>query len=72
MPRDEDDGDTKQIVVRLQKNIINRLEAHTQRLKDENPGMGVTRADAIRVLLVAALDGVEAMETTKTGKKTTT
>lgn len=52
--------ETKQIAVRLPVDLLDRLEAHASRMKAGAPGVGVTRADAIRALLLDALDRVEA------------
>lgn len=48
--------DTQQMAFRLPKSLIKRLDAHVARLRKDQPGMTVSRADAVRVLLSRALD----------------
>lgn len=45
--------------IRLAEDIVARVDAHGERLKQSSPGLTVTRTDAIRVLLLAALDEAE-------------
>ena len=47
--------------LRLDAAIVQRLDAHAERLSAVSPGLTVTRTDAVRVLLIAALDEVEAV-----------
>lgn len=49
----------KQIAIRLPLSIVDRIDAHFARIKAENPGMSVSRSDAMRALL---LDGLRAAE----------
>ena len=55
----------EQIVVRLPKPLVERVDAHVERLKKAQPGLRVTRSDAVRMLLSLALDGAES----KRGKR---
>ena len=45
---------------RIPADLVKRLDAHATRLSKRNPGMRVTRADALRTLLLTALDAEEA------------
>ena len=50
----------KVIPFRLPADLVKRLDKHAERMQAEQPGLQVTRADALRVLLTEALDRVEA------------
>jgi len=41
---------------RLPDDLIGRVDAYAKRLEAEQPGITVTRADAVRALLTRALD----------------
>jgi hypothetical protein len=56
------DDATKQLAIRLPVSLIDRLERHTLRLRRASPGVDVRRADAVRALLIDALDYAEAQE----------
>jgi hypothetical protein len=58
----------EQIVTRAPHALVERLDAFVERLKAEEPGRRVTRADAIRILLHKALDAEEGPKATKTTK----
>ena len=45
---------------RLPTGLMKRLDQHAQRLAGERPGLRVTRTDALRMLLMEALDREEA------------
>lgn len=45
---------------RLPSDLMKRLDRHAERLRSEQPGLRVTRADALRMLLNEALDEKEA------------
>lgn len=45
---------------RIPDELVKRLDKHADRLRREQPGLRVTRADALRVLLTEALDQKEA------------
>ena len=48
---------TEQIAVRLPETLLRRVDRHVKRLRDRTPlGISVTRADAVRALLIQALD----------------
>jgi hypothetical protein len=49
----------KQIALRLPPSILDRVDAHADRLKRTHPGMTVSRADAMRGLLLDALSTAE-------------
>lgn len=44
---------------RLTPSLIARLDAHAQRMSAQTPGLRLTRTDALRSLLTAALDAAE-------------
>jgi hypothetical protein len=46
--------------IRLPVALIKRLDRHAARLRAEQPGVNITRSDAIRLLLSRALDREEA------------
>lgn len=48
-----------QVCVRLSRELVQRLDAHRDRMQAKNPGLAIARADAVRVLLTLALDEVE-------------
>lgn len=41
---------------RIPAELVRRLDRHAQRLNKETPGLTLTRADALRLLLTQALD----------------
>lgn len=47
------------IPFRLPAELVKRLDKHAKRLSTERPGLRVTRADALRMLLNEALDRAE-------------
>jgi hypothetical protein len=44
------------MAMRLPQALLKRVEDHAERLRRATPGANLTRADAVRVLLTAALD----------------
>ena len=51
---------SEQIAVRLSEGLLRRVDRHVERLRGETPEwVVVTRADAVRALLMDALDVVE-------------
>lgn len=44
---------------RLPSSLVTRLDRHAARLRKVHPGIEVTRADALRQLLIGALDREE-------------
>ncbi len=51
-------GLTQQTAFRLQKELVKKLDAYGARLRSEQPGLEVTRADVVRMLLTRALKDV--------------
>jgi hypothetical protein len=51
-----------QVFTRLPKDIIDRLDAHVERMQRAEPGIEFSRADAAKTLIVRGLDAVEATE----------
>lgn len=50
---------TTQVAFRLSDRLLTRIDRHMKRLGRQHPGMAFTRVDAVRDLLVRALDQVE-------------
>ncbi len=48
-------GDTSIVTVRLPRELIARIDGYAGRLQADRPGSGVTRADAMRALLIEGL-----------------
>jgi Arc/MetJ-type ribon-helix-helix transcriptional regulator len=48
--------------IRLGRPLVERLDRYAERLKAERPGLTVSRADVVRVLLTKALDAEEGQE----------
>lgn len=48
-----------QLVVRLPRELVERLDAYAARMREELPGAKFKRAEAVRVLLTRALDDAE-------------
>jgi predicted transcriptional regulator len=53
----KDKGPTQQIAVRLDADVIGRLEAIAGKMS--RPGLEVTRTDAIRIALLTGLQAIE-------------
>jgi hypothetical protein len=51
---------TTQVAFRLEPSLIARLDAHAARMSAATPGLTFSRIDALRALLVPALDVAEA------------
>ena len=54
------------VAIRLPEDLILRLARHAERLAKQTPGVAFTRSDAVRVLLLQALDLAE--KTTPRGR----
>ncbi len=57
---------TIQCAFRLPESLVARVDAYADRLNEDRPGMGASRADAVRVLLTRALDAVAPARPTST------
>ena len=53
---------TNQVVIRFDSTALERIEKHVERLRRAAPGLAVTRAAAIRSLVLTALDTAEKPE----------
>jgi len=51
-----------QVALRFPRDLFDRLEQYVDRLNRERPGLGITRADVVRVLVRERLDEIEAEE----------
>jgi hypothetical protein len=60
---------TQQVAFRLPVSLLERLDAYADRMRDAQPGLTVTRADVVRVLLARALDADEAAAKPKRAKR---
>lgn len=49
----------EQLVVRLPKALLDRVDAYAERLREEQPGPAWKRSDVVRLLMARALDAVE-------------
>jgi len=56
LQEEEDDMATRQVAFRLPVELVERLDALAKRMQDESPGLRVTRADVVRLLLTSALN----------------
>ncbi len=54
-----------QVGVRFPTELLSRLERYTERLKRERPGLSVTRADVVRMLVHERLDQIDAEDKAK-------
>jgi hypothetical protein len=54
------DDPTTQVAFRLPQTMVERLDAHAGRLRGVQPGVRVSRTDVVRLLLLRALEVVEA------------
>ncbi len=52
-------AETQQTAFRLPIDLLNRLDKYAKRLEQASPGLTVTRADVVRMLLSRGLDQVE-------------
>lgn len=53
--RPKKDAVMETLAVRLPDNLVVQIDAYVRRLKDQLPGLNITRADAIRQLLAVGL-----------------
>lgn len=58
---------TRQVAFRFPAELVARIDAFAARIADQNPGLEITRADAVRVLLEKALrsEGLEPAQSEK-------
>lgn len=54
-----------QVAVRMTPDLLKRLDAHVERMREAQPGLEPNRADAIRVLLAEGLEQAEASNNMK-------
>lgn len=54
----------KQVAFRLPSELVDRLDEYAEQVRRENPGMRVTRADVVRMLLSRGLARIDAPTTT--------
>lgn len=60
---------TQQVGFRLPEDLLERVDEFAERMKENSPGMTVTRADAVRVLLTKALDDEDGGARKRTAKR---
>lgn len=46
---------TEQVAIRMEPELLERIDAHVEHMKSAMPGVNLSRADAIRALLLKAL-----------------
>jgi metal-responsive CopG/Arc/MetJ family transcriptional regulator len=49
----------EQLVVRLPRELLERVDVYAERLREEQPGPAWKRSDVVRLLLARALDDAE-------------
>lgn len=59
-PRDARPSNDRQLVVRLPTSLVARVDGFAEHMRSELPGVRFARAEAVRVLLTRALDGIKA------------
>jgi hypothetical protein len=57
--KDGNTDDPAPVQVRLRSEVIDRIDAHRARLEADAPGVSLSRSDAVRALLLAALEAAE-------------
>jgi len=62
---DDTESETKQLAIRLPVALVERIERHAVRLEHARPGVNVTRTEALRALLIDALNAAEEQERAK-------
>ena len=53
---------TERVFLRLEEELMERIETHIERMNQTYPGLGVTKSDALRSLLYKGLELYEAEE----------
>ena len=56
---DKASGQDEQLVVRLPRALLERVDAYAEQLRDEQPGPAWKRSDVVRLLPARALESVE-------------
>lgn len=64
-------SDTQQVTFRIQNELLSRLQEYADYLNQLNPGLGASRVDALRILLVRGLEQLEPTYKTSTKAKKT-
>ncbi len=52
-------GKTTLVAFRLEEELLKRIDGYAKRLEQATPGLKLARVDAVRVLLLRALEEVE-------------
>lgn len=52
-------GKNSMVAFRLENELLKRIDAYAKQVEEQNPGLKLARVDAVRMLLVRALDAVE-------------
>jgi len=61
---------TSQVAFRLPVDLLKRIDKHAERMRDQQPGVNVTRTDVVRMLLTRALDHVDGDSPPRRSKRT--
>jgi len=64
--RQRGEGLATQVAVRFPADLLGRLERYLERLRGERPGLTVSRADVVRMLVHERLSEIEAEDKTRT------
>lgn len=51
MPRPKLDDETVSVTARFPKNLVEKIDRFIKKFKKENPGLTISRADTIRMIL---------------------
>jgi hypothetical protein len=57
------DDELKQLAFRVPTSMLKQIDAYAAYMREQNPGLGATRTDAVRVLLAQALAAFEKAQT---------
>jgi hypothetical protein len=55
MADDRNDGNERQITIRLPDALLSAIQSHQTRMRDTSRGVNVTTSDAVRSLILAGL-----------------
>jgi hypothetical protein len=66
----EDEGKTR-VTFRWDPDLVERIDAYAQRVREDMPGLTFTRTEAVRVLLEKALAAVESETGGRTKRRKT-
>jgi len=56
MPRPKLDEETVPVSARFPRNLVDKIDRFIKKFKKENPGLSISRADTIRMILIQYFD----------------